>query len=159
VLDSQPNRSITMDGSMDTLSQTCFVFSACCRIIACVLNVPGSVHDSTLAEWGGIYTLLETTYQRTSEICCADSAFAALNNAFIIRSAQDVTQAETELEVVQMEEATALQQASEWGMRAIQGVFPRLKDTIKFKSAGEDDEELEDSKLERRLMLKLVVLL
>jgi hypothetical protein len=75
---------------------------------------------------------LETTYhQRTSKICCADSAFAVLNNAFIIRSAQYVTQAETELEVVQIEE---------------------------------DDEECvskktESSKLERRLMLKLVVLL
>ena len=41
------------------------VFSACGRIIACVLNVLGSVHDSMLAEWGGIYDKLEETYERT----------------------------------------------------------------------------------------------
>ena len=39
-----------------------FVFSACGRIIACVLNVPGCVHDSTLATWGGVYQKLEETY-------------------------------------------------------------------------------------------------
>jgi hypothetical protein len=123
------------------------------------LNVTGSVHDSTLAEWGGIYTHLKTTFDRTGAICCADSAFAAAGNDYMIRSAEDVTRAETELEVAQMKEArTSLRQASEWGMRAIQSAFLRLKETIKYESAGNDD-EVEDTKLERRLVLKLMVLL
>ena len=57
-----------------------------------------------------------------------------------------------------MEEATSLRQASEWGMRAIQSAFPQLKETIKYESAGDDD-EVEDTKLERWLVLKLMVLL
>ena len=84
------------------------VFSACGRIIACVLNVPGSVHDSTLAEWGGIYDKLEETYERTGAICCADLAFASAKNDFIIRSAQDERSARNALEVLQIPEATAL---------------------------------------------------
>jgi hypothetical protein len=105
------------------------VFSACGRIIASVeLNVPGSLHDSIFTEWGGIY---EKTYNHIGTICCADSAFAAVNNDFIIRSTEDITTtAETELEVVQMLEATSLCQASKWGMRATQSAFPRLKDMI-----------------------------
>jgi hypothetical protein len=39
-------------------------------------------------------------------------------------------------------------QASEWGMRAIQSAFPRLKDALKYEENGE-----------RRRILKLVPLL
>jgi hypothetical protein len=35
------------------------------------------------------------------------------------------------------EQATSLRQAAEWGMRAIQGSFPRLKDGIHYKTNGE----------------------
>jgi hypothetical protein len=59
-----------------------FVFSACGRIICCVLNVPGCVHDSNLVEWGGIYWQIE---ECTGAVCCADSAFTA-KNSFIIKS-------------------------------------------------------------------------
>ena len=42
-------------------------------------------------------------------------------------------------------------------MRAIQGDFPRLKDTIRYKGVG--DNENVDDKIERKLNLKLVALL
>jgi DDE superfamily endonuclease len=42
------------------------VFSIDGRMIATVMNTPGSLHDSTLAEWGGIYDKLEAVHQRTS---------------------------------------------------------------------------------------------
>jgi DDE superfamily endonuclease len=32
------------------------------KIIHCVLNAPGSVHDSTLAEWGGFYESMQSIY-------------------------------------------------------------------------------------------------
>jgi hypothetical protein len=44
------------------------------------------------------------------------------------------------------EQATFLRQAAEWGMRALQGSFPRLKDTLLY---------LED-KTDRRLFLHLI---
>ena len=54
-----------------------FVFSVDGRMISTVLNAPGSVHDSTLAEWGNQYEILERMYQKTGGRCCLDSAFAS----------------------------------------------------------------------------------
>jgi hypothetical protein len=55
-----------------------FVFSMDGMIIACLLNAPGSVHDSSLAYWGNVYDKLDEVYQRTGARCVVDSAFAAL---------------------------------------------------------------------------------
>jgi len=41
-----------------------FVFAPDGLIGACIINVPGSVHDSTMAEISGIYTLLNENYAR-----------------------------------------------------------------------------------------------
>jgi hypothetical protein len=56
-----------------------------------------------------------------------------------------------------MLEATSLWQASEWVMRAIQSVFPRPKDTIRYE--GDGNNENIEHKVERKLVLKLMVLL
>ena len=45
-------------------------------------------------------------------------------------------------------EATAMRQSAEWGMRAFQSSFPRIKDRIGFESIGQ-----------RKLMMKVMVLL
>ena len=45
-------------------------------------------------------------------------------------------------------EATSLRQAAEWGMRAIQGSMPRLKDNLHYEDNGE-----------RKRIMKLVPLL
>jgi DDE superfamily endonuclease len=114
-----------------------FVFSADGCIIACVLNAPGSIHDSTLAYWGGVYKKLGQVYDRTKGVCCVDSAFASNPNPYLLRSAQDTAKAATAEEHNRLLEATSLRQASEWGMRAIQSAFPRLKDQIKYEEKGE----------------------
>jgi hypothetical protein len=87
-------------------------------------------------------------YQSTGGKCCVDSAFAAATNDFLIRSGEDLTSCQNETEVAIKRQATSLRQASEWGMRAIQSAFPRLKDTINYEVNGE-----------RRILLKLVPLL
>ena len=51
-----------------------FVFGADGRVINAVINAPGSVHDSTLAIWGGTYRKLEEVFERTGAICAVDSA-------------------------------------------------------------------------------------
>jgi hypothetical protein len=113
-----------------------FVFSPDGMIIACVLNAPGSIHDSTLAEWGNIYEVLERTYEKTGGQCCMDSAFASMNSQSIIRSAQDHSTARNPEELLVFGEATSLRQAAEWGMRAIQGSFPRIKDPLRYEELG-----------------------
>ncbi|CAB9524638.1 unknown protein [Seminavis robusta] len=114
-----------------------FVFSVDGYIIHCILNAPGSMHDSTLAAYGGTYDLLESIHQRTGGICCVDSAFTATNNPFIIKSSENFSTAETAAEMIVRDQATSLRQAAEWGMRALQGAFPRLKDRIQLEENGE----------------------
>ena len=131
------------------------MFSACGRIIACVTNVPGSVHDSTMAMWGGIYELLAEVYGRTGAKCCADSAFSAAEADYIIKSAEDTTKASTPLEAVQMRDATSLRQAAEWGMRALQSSMPRLKDRIIYEGEPIDT----GHQTEKSLVLRLAPLI
>ena len=50
-------------------------------------------------------------------------------------------------EIVINKEATAMRQSAEWGMRAFQSSFPRIKDRIIFEENGE-----------RRLILRLLAL-
>ena len=45
-------------------------------------------------------------------------------------------------------QATSMRQAAEWGMRAIQSSFPRLKDTFVYEETGE-----------RRIVMKMLCLL
>ena len=47
-----------------------------------------------------------------------------------------------------MEGLTSCRQAAEWGMRGLQGLFPRLKDHILYKENGE-----------RAIILKFITLL
>ena len=114
-----------------------FVFSAKGKIIDAVINVPGSVHDSTLAVWGGTYKKLKRIFDETGGICAVDSAFAARNAPYLIRSGKDFTEANSAAEMVKMKEATSLRQAAEWEMRAIQGSMPRLKDPLEYEEKGE----------------------
>jgi hypothetical protein len=125
-----------------------FVFGPDGRILMCVINAPGSVHDSTLAEWGDVYDALEEVYARTGGKCVLDSAFSSTDVPHLIRSAQDVTKAKDAQELLMLTEATSLRQAAEWGMRAIQSAFPRLRCKIHYEESGE-----------RRIFLLLVCLL
>ena len=114
-----------------------FVFSMDGLIIDCVMNVPGSVHDSTIAIWGGTYIKLKELYERNGGICCVDSAFAAGHAPYPLKSAQDINSAKDAHHMVQLQEATSLRQVAEWGMRAIQGSMPRLKDHMMYEENGE----------------------
>ena len=117
-----------------------FIFSLDGRLIAMIINAPGSMHDSTLAmvkDMSSIYDHLEQIYQLTGGRCVMDSAFASANTDSIIKSAQDCFQGETALEISVFRDATSLRQAAEWGMRALQGSFPRLTEKIKW----EDNED------------------
>jgi len=124
------------------------VFAIDGRVIMAVMNAPGSIHDSTLAEWGDVYSELEVVHGRTGGVCCVDSAFAANKNPYLIKSSQSISGHESPLQMLQKDQATSLRQAAEWGMRAIQGAFPRLKDAIHYEENGE-----------RRVFLSLVPLL
>jgi len=126
-----------------------FVFAPDGRLIICLINAPGSVHDSTLAEWGGIYEKLEAIYNQTGGVCCLDSAFQANEADYLIKSSNDEGNTDSPEQYIVNVQATQLRQAAEWGMYAIQSAFPRLTEALKYEECGK----------ERRVYLMLMCLL
>jgi hypothetical protein len=89
-----------------------------------------------MCDWGKIYNLLNETYIRTKGQCCMDSAFSLTNNPAIIRSSDEFTRAKTPKELLMNQDATALRQYAEWGMRAIQSSFPKMTAKMKYEERG-----------------------
>ena len=107
------------------------------------MNLPGSMHDSTIADAGGIYDKLEKLYNATGAVTCVDSAFRMKNCPYIIKSSQENfvgngdNEEEVRLDIRRKRQATSMRQSSEWGMRALQSSFPRLCDRMVFEQRGE----------------------
>ncbi len=53
------------------------------------MNLPGSMHDSTIADAGGIYDKLEKLYNATGAVTCVDSVFRMKNCPYIIKLSQE----------------------------------------------------------------------
>ena len=130
-----------------------FVFAPDGTIPICCYNVPGSIHDSKIAEWGNIYNKLERMYDLYGVKCTVDSAFAKRERPFLLKSAQqppaecdDIQQYRQQMAVY--EATTSMRQSAEWGMRAIQSSFPRIKDRFLYEEYGE-----------RKIILKMMILI
>jgi hypothetical protein len=54
------------------------------------INVPGSVHDSQVANYGKIYDKLASVYERDGAQCTVDSAFGNFFREYLIKSSQDL---------------------------------------------------------------------
>ena len=108
-------------------------------------NMLGSFHNSTVAEYGGVYAKLEMMFDMYGVRCTADSAFGARSYDFIIKSSQDPLfatgeiQGEIEENVRIQLEVTSMRQAVEWGMRAVQASFPCLKDWFIYEEMGSNN--------------------
>ena len=124
-----------------------FVFGMDGTIRICGLNAPGTMHDSTLADYGNVYEKLERVFIETGGKVVVDSAFRLANNEFIIKSGQNVPLGNLQV-VVRARDATSIRQSSEWGMKQFQSSFPRVKDEFRLETKGE-----------RRIILLLVVYL
>ena len=75
-----------------------------------------------------------------------DSAFAAKRVEHLIVSAQTPPENGGAEETLIFQEATSVRQLSEWGMRSLQGGFPRLKDRFYYEERGE-----------RRVVIEMIV--
>jgi len=123
-----------------------FVFCPDGTIPIAAINYPGCFHDSQIADWGNIYNKLETVFEDNGGKCVVDSAFAQNRYNFLIKSSQ--REPDNAHAMIVNREATAMRQSSEWGMRALQSSFPRLKDRFIYEETGE-----------RKIILKMMVLL
>ena len=122
-----------------------FLFAPDGTIALRVTNCPGCMHDSTVAEFADVYSRINALYDRHNVKVVVDSAFASGMHKSLIKSAQSTLRAKTKREVRIINEATQMRQSSEWGMRSLQGSFPRLKDRILYEEKGD-----------RRLMLEMM---
>ena len=127
---------------------TIFAFALNGSIIACTLNAPGTWHGSTLPHWGSMYSKLQKYWEDHHGKVLMDSAFASNMYKFIIQSSQNVPIMEGHQAMLLGQQATSCRQAAEWGMRGLQGSFPRLKDRIVYEENGE-----------RAIILKFMTLL
>jgi hypothetical protein len=116
------------------------------------LNAPGCWHDSTLANASGIYDDLDDIFHAHG---CAQvvvhSAFSKDSNwPSLIKSHQNITDRFGNIREHgrRFRDATSVRQMAEWGMRGLQGSFPRLKDCLLYEERGE-----------RKIILHIVVLL
>lgn len=118
------------------------------------MNLPGSTHDSTVADWGRIYDKLQSVHAETGAITAVDSAFRMRDAEYIIKSSQSYqigvgdTEEEIRRDIRRKRQVTSMRQTAEWGMRAIQSSFPRLCDRMPFEKRGE-----------RRVSMKMMILL
>lgn len=134
----------------DHFVNSLFLFTPDGLIRYAYFNAPGTWHDSTMASVGGVYDTLDEIYHRTSTRIVVDSAFAKEERPSMIKSHQvnfDRNGRQRQPSQVHRD-ATSVRQLSEWGMRGLQGSFPRLKDRIFYEERGE-----------RKIILLMVILL
>lgn len=119
-----------------------FVFAPDGTVVMSMLNCPGAMHDSELASIGvpSIYQKIDSMYELYGAKTVMDSAFSASGKQSIIKSTTKErisTTAENEHEYEVLSAATSVRQAAEWGMRALQASFCRLKATWPYEEKDE----------------------
>ena len=102
------------------------------------------MRDSNKCFYGNAHEKIDAIFERADFRVSADSAFNAQNRDSMVKSTPED---ELGLRTLCSRENTSIRQLSEWGMRAIQGSFPRLLDDILYEEHGE-----------RHLTLHLVLL-
>ena len=111
-----------------------FCFCLDGTILIAFFNIPGSVHNSQVAEFGKIYNKLEDVYLSTGAKCCIDLAFSNVSRDYLYKSYQDLLgllhpHIGKEFWIYKRKERqTSARQTAEWGMLTLQASFPRLKD-------------------------------
>ena len=127
-----------------------FLFSPDGRVRATYFNAPGTMHDSTMAEWSGVCDALDGIYNQYRLRIVADSAFASEQHPSILPSYQTNYNQQGQIRQASAihSAATSVRQLSEWGMRGFQASFPRLQDGLLWEERGE-----------RKVILQLIILL
>jgi hypothetical protein len=133
----------------DTMVNNVFMFSPMGKILLAIVNFPGSWPDSSL-----LNTAKETVLSNPDYSSCVDCGFKRTREYLGIfvgpYSAKQVTKLSPILKealLARAEIMVSLRQSSEWGMRGLQGTFPRLKARL-----------MSDSKVRGRLLMSIVYL-
>lgn len=93
------------------------------KITICMNNSPDSIGDLTLTDWGVLNHIFNDVYEQVGGKCSMYSAFTAQNYPFVVRTSKNHVTSSHSNELLLNIEEVALQQAAEWGMRAIQSPY------------------------------------
>ena len=106
----------------------------------CALNAPGCLHDSWVAEYGGVYEKLKQLFEMYGAKTVVDSEFTESNGSYLLKCGQlDPLDAQT---LLQNKDATSIRKISEWGMYQLQTKFPRMTDTLPYEEKGNQGYDL-----------------
>ena len=87
-----PRMCSTMVGNVITTSATFFVFTGW-NNMSLFMNAPGSMHNSTVAELGGVYDKIEAIFNDVGGKIVVNSAFSTRNCPSLIKSFDKVVNA------------------------------------------------------------------
>lgn len=108
-------------------------------------NVPGCCNNSQVAHREGLYDTVEAVYNTPGLKMVIDSAFFTTNSEFLINLSQEFMTVDVGMQLYQEKvanlafkpDATSMLHSAEWGVKAVQSSFPRLKDTLVYEENGE----------------------
>jgi hypothetical protein len=124
----------------DTMINNVFAFSAEGKIIHATVNCPGSWHDSHAA----VHLMRVVDKKIGNFAMCVDQGF--LRSGYMIRKFVGPLSSRAKAKLQNLPSATrkkildnnsiyiSLRQAAEWGMKALQGTFARLKTRLTFNN-------------------------
>jgi hypothetical protein len=103
------------------------------------MHLAGVLHDSTMAIWSSINDQIEKVYMDTGKNVVVNSAFASKKSNAMLKSHHKNVDANgnPRQRFGMNRQATSIQQLSEWGMRCLQGSFPRIKDKFRYEKRRE----------------------
>jgi hypothetical protein len=102
-----------------------------------VYNCPGSVHDSQVANWGKLYNRLEKHHDQFNGKITGDSAFLSGPAVpYIIKSAQNLVNAENEREFLVIKEATSMRHFIRMGDACIARVISSFDGPFSVRRKG-----------------------
>lgn len=134
----------------DTMVNNIIVYGADGKVIMCALNFPGSSHDGSLCT-----NILPILREKIGVFkICVDQGFPRRGDALDIlvgpvskRSARSLSPLLRDYILRLSNVYVSLRQASEWGMRCLQGSFPRIKRRLPSK------------KVKRKRIIESIILL
>ena len=119
------------------------------------IDAPGNMHDSKVADYGQVYKKLKFLYEAHGAKSVVDAAFLGKLNKWLLKTKQDITGL-SKKEIRESVAKTSCRQYSEWGMRTLQGGFPRLKDRFIYETLGKRQQTIHLIVLLSNLRARLV---
>lgn len=121
----------------DCYVRNVLVFAPRGTVITSTIKKPGAMHEYFIAEWGGVYKKLESTFGETGGCVAVKGVFSRGRYPILSNYAAEEKDLERLEEVETILQVNYINQVSQWGMRGLQGSFPRIKHRFTYEKSVE----------------------